>query len=69
MLANVRKHQSQEAEAAELWLRAVANYRATMGKNYHRTGTVCANLGRHYMSVNQFETARYVSKPGTHMAC
>lgn len=61
MLGNIIYNQGQHKEGAELWLRAVTNYRKTMGSIYHRTGTVCANLGQHYTRACQYETARYDS--------
>jgi hypothetical protein len=59
MLGVIKYKHGFVAESTELWRRALANYRATMGNNYHRTGTVCAKLGGVYAQEGQYETARY----------
>ncbi|KAK7420401.1 hypothetical protein QQX98_002824 [Neonectria punicea] len=57
MLANIRERHGRHGESAELYEKALANYRATMGTNYHRVATVCTKLARHYIRHEKYETA------------
>jgi hypothetical protein len=45
------------AESHDAYTKAYANYKATVGKFYHRTGNVCGKIAEYHASLQQFDIA------------
>ena len=47
-------------ESFEYHLRALQQYKSTIGNNHHRTGDLCVKVSDHYIRLGQHDTAMYV---------
>lgn len=65
-LGNVRAKQGRLQESFEAYEKALANFRATAGNHYFRTGQVCVKLAEHHANSAQPEAARYSITPSAH---
>jgi hypothetical protein len=59
---NVRAAQGKMDESLNFHNRALLQYKKfTVGKNHHRTADVCIKVADHYVRLNRYQGARFVS--------
>jgi hypothetical protein len=59
---NVRAAQGKMDESLDFHNRALLQYKKfTVGKNHHRTADVCIKVADHYVRLNRYQGARFVS--------
>jgi tetratricopeptide (TPR) repeat protein len=61
VLGNIYFQERRWQEAFQRYQASLANYKATVGMNYHRTGHVCVKLAECHARLQQYETAEYVT--------
>lgn len=54
----VREKQGRKTESYNDFLKALSNFKATLGMNSFRVGQVCLKLAEHHAQTSQSEAAR-----------